>query len=52
MKNYITVQELSEMLKVTTQTVFNWRKEGMPCEKFGKIIRFEEDKVLDWLRNR
>lgn len=53
MDNLITVKELCELLKVSRTTVLTWRKEeGLPYEKFGKLVRFDKDKVYEWLKNR
>lgn len=52
MSNYLTTKDLCELLKVSRVTLLKWRKEGMPYEKFGKLVRFDKDKVLEWLKNR
>lgn len=52
MENLLTVKELCEILKVSRQTLQNWRKEGMPSEKFGKLVRFNKDEVYQWLKQR
>ena len=52
MGNFVTISDLCDLLKVTRQTLNNWRKKGMPCEKFGKIVRFDKDKVYEWLKSR
>lgn len=52
MSKFITTKELCEMLKVSNVTIHNYRKEGMPFEKFGTLVRFDEQKVLEWLKNR
>lgn len=39
-----TIEELCSLLKVTRQTVHNWRKEGkLSYRKIGKRIYFSED---------
>jgi len=47
--NYFTTKELCERLRVTRQTIGEWRKLGMPFEKFGKLVRFDYDEVKKWL---
>ena len=49
---FMTVKELCDMMKVTRTTIDNWRKEGLPYKKFGKIVRFDKDEVMEWLNNR
>lgn len=50
MAELITTNELCDALKVSRTTVETWRKEGMPYEKLGRIVRFDKDKVMEWLR--
>jgi len=38
------------MMKVTRTTVDNWRKQGMPTSKFGRMVRFDKDEVMKWLK--
>lgn len=30
-------------------TVDRWRKEGMPCIKVGRGVRFDDDVVMAWI---
>ena len=39
-----------ELLKVSANTVYNWRKNGMPHYGDGPGIRYLEKEVLDWLK--
>lgn len=50
--NYITIKELCNRLKVTRQTIYEWRKQGLPYYKFGKLVRFDYDEVKKWLESR
>lgn len=52
LKELVTTKELSSLLKVTRQTVANWRKEGLPFMKLGRSIRFDYDEVIEWLKER
>lgn len=47
----LTKKEIALRLGVSQGTIDNYRKEGMPTETFGKSIRFDYEKCLDWLRN-
>jgi excisionase family DNA binding protein len=49
---YITTEELAEKLKVTRQTISNWRKEGLPFLKLGRAVRFDLDKVKEWIEKK
>lgn len=47
----LTAKELEKELQVTRQTLYRYRKAGMPCIEMGpRFIRFELDKVLEWLK--
>lgn len=46
---FITLNELSNKLKISRSTIDRWRKEGMPFVKIGTGVRFVEDEVLDWI---
>jgi len=46
---YITLVELSKMLKISRATIDRWRKEGMPSHKIGNGVRFIEDDALTWI---
>lgn len=48
-KEYITISELSKMLKISRSTIDRWRKEGMPSYKIGIGVRFIEEEVHTWI---
>ena len=48
-KEYITLAELSKMLKISRATIDRWRKEGMPSYKIGNGVRFIEADVHEWI---
>lgn len=50
--NYITIKDVCERLQVSRQAIYDWRKQGMPCYKFGKLVRFDYEEVKEWLQNR
>lgn len=46
----MTAQELQEELKVSTTTLWRWRKEGMPYKQYGhRTIRYDLNEVKKWL---
>lgn len=47
----LTRKELAKHLSVSERTVDRYVKEGMPCIKAIKAVRFELDAVMEWLRN-
>lgn len=55
MKNnrLLTSKQLADELQVTTQSIINWRKGGMPVKICtGNIMRFSLPDVIYWLNNR
>jgi excisionase family DNA binding protein len=52
MSEKLTTKDLCKIYKVTKTTIENWRREGMPFEKLGKIVRFNQEEVEQWLKNR
>lgn len=53
MEQYITQEELSNILKVSQITLKRWRDKGMPFHKLGyKCVRYSYCEVMEWLRNR
>ena len=49
-EKYLTLNELSEKLKLSRSTIDAWRREGLPFIKMGRNIRFDEDEVMKWIR--
>ena len=49
MGKLITSQDVQDIYKISRSTVDRWRKEGMPCSKVGRSIRFDEDEVRKWI---
>lgn len=47
---FLTIDDVSEMLQVTRSTVYNLKKKGMPFIKLGKNIRFDQDEVINWVK--
>lgn len=52
----LTVDEMAESLKVPKSWLYSRTREtgpeAMPRIKVGKYIRFEKDKVMEWLQNQ
>lgn len=52
MKSLIDTNQLADEFKVSRQTIFNWRKEGMPYHRLNHMIRFDLGEVVDWLKEK
>jgi len=49
MGEFLTENQLSEWLKISRSTIVRLRKGGMPFTKIGKAVRYDKDKVQEWL---
>ena len=57
MEGLITTKQLCELLSVTRQAIYKWRKSGLPVEisnggRGCKLIRYNWKKVIEWLDER
>ena len=48
----ISKKEVAEKMQVTTRTVENWLKQGLPYYMVGRVMRFEFEEVLAWFKNK
>lgn len=48
----LTKKELAGKLNVHENTIDRRVKEGMPHIKVGKVLRFDFDEVIVWLKER
>ncbi|TEB08617.1 Helix-turn-helix domain protein [Pelotomaculum schinkii] len=50
--DFITIGELCEWLKISRRTTERWRKEGLPFIKQGRLVRFDKQVVVEWLKSK
>lgn len=51
--NILTIKDIQVKYKVTRQTIGRWRREeNMPFIKIGGSVRFEEEKINEWIRKK
>jgi excisionase family DNA binding protein len=49
----IDIQTLSTMLSVKPKTIYDWiRKDKIPFYKMNRLVRFNYDEILRWLREK
>jgi excisionase family DNA binding protein len=49
----LTAAELAERLALSTSTVLDWFEAGrLPGFKLGRVVRFRESEVLEWLEEQ
>jgi len=43
-KQYLTVDEVASIMKVSTKTIYDWCSKGyIPCLKLGRLVRIDKD---------
>jgi len=53
MNKLLTPQEVADLLSVRKSTIYQWTHQGfIPHVKLGKIVRFKEDKVMEWVEKK
>jgi len=53
MEKLLTPKQLCELLQVGQSTVYLWtHTEFLPFYKLGKSVRFEENEIWEWVRQR
>tara|TARA_R100000773_G_C4210734_1_gene110374 strand:- start:1037 stop:1213 length:177 start_codon:yes stop_codon:yes gene_type:complete len=57
MDGLVTTKQLCELLSVSRQAVYKWRKSGLPVAidnsgRGGKLIRYDWREVIEWLQER
>lgn len=50
--NLLTSQQMAAYLGCTTRHVFNLRNRGLPAYQIGDLVRFDIDRVKDWLASQ
>ncbi|MBU1355687.1 MAG: helix-turn-helix domain-containing protein [Candidatus Edwardsbacteria bacterium] len=53
MSRLIDINTLAEKLCVKPMTIYSWIHEGLiPHFKLGRLVRFDEELIEDWLKKR
>lgn len=50
--SYSAADEVAEFFHVKKPTIRLWTRQGMPCLRVGRLVRFKIDEVEKWLRER
>jgi len=46
----LTIKDLSAWLNIKPSTLYLWAAQGkIPCQKIHGLIRFDREKVMEWL---
>ena len=51
---YLTPAQVAELLQVSEKTVSRWSLQdaAMPTLNIGRVVRFEREALMSWLRRR
>lgn len=53
MSQLLTIKEVAEVLKVSHRTISDWvYKRKIPYIKVGRVVRFDQQKIENWINNR
>lgn len=54
MKNLLTVEEVSEILRVPVRTLYDWRlrRQGPPGFRVGAHVRYDLDDLEEWIEEQ
>ena len=48
----LNVKQLAEILNVKPKTIYDWKHKGkIPYLKFGRLLRFDYDEIVKWVKN-
>ena len=48
----IAAKQLSEIVGVTSMTLWNWRLKGLPFHKYDTGVYYILDEVLEWMKTQ
>jgi excisionase family DNA binding protein len=49
----LNIQQLSDLLNIKIKTIYDWTHKGeIPFIKVGRLLRFNNDDIEKWLRER
>jgi excisionase family DNA binding protein len=51
-REILTDRELASRLKCSRPAIRVWRRQGLPAIRFGRLVRFDFDKVMAWFEER
>ncbi|AKQ08624.1 hypothetical protein [Bacillus phage vB_BceS-M2] len=52
LRNLVSDEQMRNILQVTRQTMYNFRKAGMPHYKIEGTIRYDKKEVTNWIKQQ
>ena len=49
---FLNKKQTCEYLNISNNTLDNWIKQGLPCIKVGKTVRFSKTEINRWLQKQ
>lgn len=50
--HFLNKKQTCEYLNITNNTLDKWIKQGLPCIKIGKTVRFSKSEINRWLQKQ
>ena len=50
--HFLNKKQTSEYLNISNNTLDSWIKQGLPCIKVGKTVRFSKTEINRWLQKQ
>lgn len=51
-QSWSTAQQIADFFQVKLPTIRAWTRGGMPCLRAGRLVRFDAQKVQEWLEQK
>ena len=51
-KEFLTINELADVFRVSLATIYRWREDGLPYVKIGRLARYDFDDVRKWIEQK
>jgi excisionase family DNA binding protein len=51
-ETWLTADELAKVFKIKKPTVRLWTRKGMPHLRCGRLVRFDAQAVIEWLKQQ
>ena len=50
--HYLNKKQTCDYLNISNNTLDSWNKQGLPCIKVGKTVRFSKTEINRWLQKQ
>ena len=46
----MTIQDVMKELQISRKTFYNWKDNGLPVYKIGRLVRVDRNELHDWIK--